>query len=111
MHELSWFIRHTEDMKVIPEAIDYLVENNKVAIHFPESKRFSEDLTSTNPEDYEEERAKRAVTTFNEMNTKGGYIWAQYRPTENFPGLRIIVGKVFLTVSRCTKQNGTTETE
>ena len=90
----SWFVRHTDRMRVIDEAIDYLVDKNKMAIHFPESKRLSEDLTSLDAEDYQEERAKRAVKTFSEMNTKGSYVWAQYRPTQNFPGLRIIVGKV-----------------
>src|SRR5438093_12517039 len=101
-----WFVRHTDRMRVIDEAIDYLVDKNKMAIHFPESKRLSEDLTRLDAEDYQEERAKRAVKTFSEMKTRGSYVWAHYRSPQNCPGLRIIVGIVLpaifeLNETRC----------
>jgi len=78
----SYFVRHTKGMAVIEEAINYLWEQDKIAIHFPfegESKKNVEDSTSIDEEDYRKVNAKRAISTFSELNSNGGYIWAEYR--------------------------------
>ncbi len=75
----SYFIRHAgkEKLNVVDEAIDYLWEHNKIAIHYP--GKGEEDKESINPDDYEDKVAKRAMHVFNELNNNGGYIWAEYR--------------------------------
>lgn len=78
----SYFIRHTKGMAVVEDAIDYLWKQDKIAIHFPfedETKKHVEDSTSVDEKDYKKTNAKRAISTFSELNTSGGYIWAEYR--------------------------------
>ena len=88
----SWFIRHTDGMRVISDAIDFLVENERIAIHYPMEKIYSEDLTELDPALYGDD--KDVIKRFIKMNKKGGYVWSQYRRTKRFPGLRITVGKI-----------------
>lgn len=89
----SYFVRHTEGMSVVEEAIDYLWEYDKIGIHFPEVYRDTpeevEDSESIDPDDYEERGAKRAISTFAELNMNSGYIWAEYRNKKN-----VKIGKI-----------------
>jgi hypothetical protein len=89
----SYFVRHTDGMSIGDDAIDDLWDKNKIAIHYPEHERFSEDLTSLDPEQYHGE-GRTAVEVLREMNEQGGYVWAQYRPTKRFPSLRLKIGKI-----------------
>lgn len=81
----SYFIRHTEDMAVIEEAIDYLWKNDKIAIHFPdvsyEDPKEVEDHASLEENDYRyhDSGRPRALRVFKEMNNNGGYVWAEFR--------------------------------
>ena len=65
-------------MKVISDAIDFLVENERIAIHYPMAKIYSEDLTELDPALYGDD--KDVIERFIKMNEKGGYVWSQYRP-------------------------------
>jgi hypothetical protein len=88
----SWFVRHTDRLRVVSEAIDYLVDKQKLAIHYPVEETHSEDLTVLDPALYGEDGG--VIERFIKMNQGGGYVWSQYRPTNRFPGLRILVGKI-----------------
>lgn len=80
-------------MAVIEGAIDYLWENDKIAIFFPDvsyrALKEVEDKVSLNENDYEFQGATRALRAFKEMNNNGGYIWAEFR---NRRGIK--VGKI-----------------
>lgn len=91
----SYFVRHTKVMAVIEEAIDFLWENDKIAIFFPdvsyEDPKEIEDNVSLNENDYRlyDPGLTRALRVFKEMNNNGGYIWAEYRDRRD-----IKVGKI-----------------
>lgn len=78
----SYFVRHTDNLWVIDDAVEYLWENDKIGIHFPNVSKGDpsekEDSLSIDPEDYER-KYKGAIGCFKELNEKGGYIWAEYR--------------------------------
>ena len=78
---LSYFIRHNFNSAVSDETMDYLWQNNCIAIHFANK-------TSLNKEDYPP-KAKSAIETFKILNDNGGYIWAEYQK-----GKRVKVGKI-----------------
>lgn len=67
----EYFIRHTNEMTVSYDAVSRLYSDDLIGIHF-------EDVDSINSRDYEDPAAKKAVACFRDLNTDGGYIWAQY---------------------------------
>jgi len=91
----SYFVRLTKGMAVIEEAVDYLWEHDKIAIHFPdvssEDPKEVEDNVSLNENDYHyyDPGLTRALRVFKEMNNNGGYIWAEFRNRRD-----IKVGKI-----------------
>lgn len=80
-------------MAVVEEAMDYLWENDKIAIFFPDvsydDPEEVEDKVSLNESDYIYSGAERALPVFKEMNENGGYIWAEFRNRRD-----IKVGKI-----------------
>lgn len=92
----SYFVRHTRGIAVLEKAIDYLWEQDKIGIHFPEvyeeraaTPEDVQDSVSINKNDYEGRGAKRGISTFSELNANGGYIWAEYQNREN-----VKIGKI-----------------
>jgi len=89
----SYFVRHTKKMAVVEAAMNYLWENDKIAIFFPDvsydAPKEVEDKVSLNENDYEFPDANRALPVFKEMNNNGGYIWAEFRNRRD-----IKVGKI-----------------
>ena len=66
----SYFVRHTDGMSIGDTAIDDLCQKDKIAIHYPEQKSHAEDLTSLEPEDYQEGGALPSI--FSSLRTSYG---------------------------------------
>lgn len=74
----SYFVRHTDDLRVRDEDLKQLWEENRIAVHYPDeaSGLGDEDSRSTNPERYAGS-GKTAMRYLNELCENGGYVWAE----------------------------------
>jgi hypothetical protein len=74
----SYFVRHTEKLKIHDEDLKKLWDEDRVAIHYPveASGRKDEDSRSLEPEDYKG-RDKTAISRLVELARDGGYVWAE----------------------------------
>lgn len=74
----SYFIRHTPALLVADEDLEQLWEEDRIAVHYPDtgSRREEEDNRSLDPADYEG-RGRTAMRYLQDMANNGGYIWAE----------------------------------
>lgn len=80
----SYFIRHTPALLVADEDLKQLWEEDRIAVHYPDTgpRREEEDNRSIDPADYEG-RGRTAMKYLREMEENGGYVWAESFVSDN----------------------------
>ena len=73
----TYFVRHSGNLSLGNDEIRRLCDEDRIFIHYPGNG--GKDKKSTDPKDYPNSFAKSAMKTLNQLATKGGFVWAQYR--------------------------------
>ena len=91
----SFFVRHTKGLHIGDEELDRLWRERRIAIHYPgvehtrDQDNDSLDL-STYLSKYRR-KYKVPFETFQSLEKNGGYVWAEYRKTQQY-NARVIAG-------------------
>lgn len=84
---LTYFIRHTKELKVDESTLQRLRKQHRIAIHFPWTGTKKDyrhpDSRSLNPSDYTMNNARRALGSLKELAEGGGYVCAEFHDTED----------------------------
>lgn len=74
----SYFVRHTDDLRVRDEDLKKLWEGDRIAVHYPDeaSGLGDEDSGSIDPKRYAGS-GRTAMRYLNELCENGGYVWAE----------------------------------
>jgi hypothetical protein len=78
MSKQSYFVRHTQALRVRDEDLKALWKEDRIAVHYPDPGGVlgEHDSSSTDPEDYRG-TGKMAMKHFQSLSKSGGYVWAE----------------------------------
>jgi hypothetical protein len=78
MSKQSYFVRHTQALRVRDEVLKALWDEDRIAVHYPDPGGIlgEHDSSSTDPEDCRE-TGKAAMKHLQSLSKSGGYVWAE----------------------------------
>jgi hypothetical protein len=78
MSKQSYFVRHTQALRVRDEDLKALWDEDRIAVHYPDPGGVlgEHDSTSTDPEHYQG-TGKTAMKHLQSLSKSGGYVWAE----------------------------------
>jgi hypothetical protein len=81
----TFFSRHSSGLDIDRNTLNYLWDNDYIAIHYPETKNGNKeiDTRSLNPSDYETS-GKKALNALLNISTNGGYVFGVYENQSDY---------------------------